>query len=504
MDKSHSLDKQKTEENSSFAGDTLKLATGTVLAQLLTLLSAPILTRVYSPEAFGILAVFISISTIISVILCFRYEQAIVLPKNDADAANLLALSLFIAFVISISAIPIIWYGGPSIALWLNTPILTRYLWLLVPTLFFGGLSMGHPALNYWATRTRQFKEQSLSRVAGTIGAVAFQLIAGLTGYATMGFLVSGNVLGTIIAPLVLVRQIWKKNKALFLNNINWRAMRTEAYRYRKFPLFSTWASLMNTISWQLPPLMLTAFFSASISGYYAVGFRLLQVPALLIGGATAQVFFQRAAKAKIDGDLSTVVENTFNRLVTIGLFPFLILTFAGKDIFVLIFGANYAEAGVYTQILSVWTFFWFISSPMSTLFIVLERQEFDLKINLVILITRFLSLWLGGTQGNARLALFYFAFSGILVYGYLSFAIAVAAGASLSRLAKILSKNILVFSPAGLLLLLAQLFHWSIGVKFSLLALSGIGYLFYLYHNLPEIKEMIKQTHPHNAHRLH
>lgn len=74
----------------SFASDVLKLVGGTAIAQDLSVLSSPLLTRLYGPEAFGIIAIFTAITGIISVMACLRYEQAIMLPKRDEEAANFL------------------------------------------------------------------------------------------------------------------------------------------------------------------------------------------------------------------------------------------------------------------------------------------------------------------------------------------------------------------------------------------------------------------------------
>jgi O-antigen/teichoic acid export membrane protein len=148
-----------------------------------------------------------------------------------------------------------------------------------------------------------------------------------------------------------------------------------------------------------------------------------------LVGGAISQVFYQRAAAARVAGQLAEVVEGTYRRLVTIGFAPTVVLGIVASDLFRFAFGARWVEAGVYTQILSPWTLFWFVSSPLSSLFSVLERQEFGLKLNVRIFGTRFLSLAAGGLTGDARVALMLFAGSGVFVYGYFSFAILAAAG---------------------------------------------------------------------------
>ena len=119
-----------------------------------------------------------------------------------------------------------------------------------------------------------------------------------------------------------------------------------------------------------------------------------------------SEVFVQGAAEARLRGTLAVLVENAFRRLVMFGTFPIMLLTIIGRDLFVVAFGERWAEAGVYTQILSTWVFFQLMSGPLSTLFSVLERQEMGLRVNMLLIITRFLALGIGGLLGNARLAL--------------------------------------------------------------------------------------------------
>jgi len=121
-------------------------------------------------------------------------------------------------------------------------------------------------------------------------------------------------------------------------------------------------------------------FFSPIVVGFYSLGFMVLQMPMSLIGGAIAQVFFQRASEARSDDTLSLLVENVFRLLVMIGIFPILAMMLAGSDLFAVIFGEIWVEAGLYAQILSIWAFVWFISSPLSMIWVVLENKPLDFE----------------------------------------------------------------------------------------------------------------------------
>jgi lipopolysaccharide exporter len=477
----------------TFAGDVLKLTTGTIIAQAITVLSAPILTRLYAPEAFGVLALFISITGILGVIACMRYELSIMLPESDQEAANLLGVSLGFSLLISCLTIPIILLGKPFLLRWLNAPALSPYLWLVPVMVLIYGIFL---SLNYWSSRTKHFGRLSIARVTSSVTTVSTKLGIGYAGYATGGTMIGASVAGQTVATAVLGGQIWRADKEVFLKSIRLHLMREGIKRHKKFPIYDTGSALLNTASWQLPAFLLASFFSTTVVGYYALGFRILKLPMSLIGAAIGQVFFQRAAEAKAKGKLTPLVENTFQRLVTLSLFPMVMLAIIGRDLYVVVFGSDWAEAGVYTQILSIWIFFWFISSPLTTLFRVLEKQEFALKFNITLFITRFVSLGVGGYFANARLALILFSISGIFMYGYLSMAVMIASGITFSRMIKILASALLYCVPFGVVLLSLTFFNVNhLTVLLIALLLSGI-YLLLLLKVQPDILRFLKKCY--------
>jgi len=466
-------------KKTGFAGDVLKLASGTALAQALIVLAAPFLMRLYSPETFGFLALFTSISSLLIGIACMRYELAIMLPESEKEAANLLGVSLVFVMLISVLTIPAIWLGQGLLLRWLKAPNLAPYLWLIPPAVFIGGV---FSALNFWNSRSKKFGRLSIARVTSSAATVSVQLGAGYAGYATGGSLICASVAGQAVSTAVLGGQIWADDNKFLVKSIRWKDMLSGLKRHRKFPIYNVWAVLLNNISWQLPAFLLAAFFSPVVVGYYALGFRILNMPMNLIGSAIGQVFFQRAAEAKKQGVLASLVEKSFSRLVMLGLFPMLILTIIGRDLYVVIFGQSWAEAGVYTQIISVWAFFWFISTPLSFLYNVLEKQEFVFKLNVALVISRFASLAIGGYLGNARLALLLFAVTGVLVYGYLSLSTMMFAGLSWAKGINIILKEFLFFLPFGLIQIITVIISPSIWVRLSVAVFLSMVYFIIVF----------------------
>jgi len=471
---------EKRSDNSkkeSFVFDVLTLAGGTTFAQILTVLAAPVLTRLYGPDDFGVWAIYLSITSIISVIACMRYEYSIMLPESSEEAVNLLGLSFLAVLLVTGLTFPVIWCFKEPIVNILNSQQIGNYLWLVPPFIFVNGLFL---ALNSWNSRTKLFKRLSLSRVFSSVSSTVTQVGIGFIEKTGASGLIFGSLAGQSIATFALGGQIWRDDRKLIVKNLSWEKIYEGFKKYRKFSLVDTWGALMNSISWQLPAFLLSAFFTPAVVGFYSLGFRLLQMPMSLIGGSISQVFFQRASRAFAEGTLASLVENVFRMLVVIGMFPILILTIVGSDVFTVIFGKAWAEAGIYAQILSLWAFVWFISSPLTAIYVVVKKYHFGFHYNFFNLITRLLSLTIGGLLGNARTALILFSLSGIAVYGYLCLKMMSYAGVKTSKVMKIVISNFILFVPAGTVIITLKILEID---KILLVIFSGmIVCLYYVY----------------------
>ena len=268
MDETAADAAEKHSDNSkkeSFAFDVLTLAGGTTFAQIITILSVPVLTRLYGPQDFGVWTLYISITSIISVIACLRYEYSIMLPESDEEAVNLLGLSFLAVVFVSGLTLPILWYFKEPIAGILNSQQIGDYLWLVPPFIFVSGLFL---ALNNWNSRTKLFKRLSLSRVFSSVSSTATQIGLGFAEKIGAGGLIIGSLAGQSIATVVLGGQIWRDDRKLIVRSLNWKKVYQGFKKYRKFSLMDTWGALMNSVSWQLPAFILAALLHAYSSRF--------------------------------------------------------------------------------------------------------------------------------------------------------------------------------------------------------------------------------------------
>ncbi len=476
-------------QNLSFSRDVLKLVGGTAVAQAVSILASPLITRIYGPEAFGTAALFLSIVGIIGVVACLRYELAIMITKKEEEAANLLGLSILISVAMGILTLIVFWQVKEQLLLKLNAPQLGPYIWLIPPAVFLSGAFI---SLSYWNSRKKHFWRLSLARINASLSTNGTQVGAGLAGYATEGCLIIGGIIGSLISTFVLGWQILRDDHKVLFEKVNLNGMRKGLSRYKRFLIFDTWSALLNSLSSQLPILILSGYFTSAIIGYYALAYRVLALPISVIGSSVGEVFFQRASKARYEGSLGTLVEKVTEVLLLISIYPLFLIFLFGEEIFSIIFGMNWGEAGIYAGILAPWILIVFTTSPISTLFSILEQQSNSLLVNIILTIFRAGSLLLGGVLDNVYIGLALFSLVGCCANIIVLFWLMNKSGASIKNL--VLSTvhslrycfpifiisifiKVLLFSPLYLLaycIITAPIYYLIISKKVANAALPG------------------------------
>ena len=393
---------------SNFARRVIVLAAGTVVGQLVVFLASPILTRLYSPQDFGVFAVYASLLSVLSVVAAMRYELAIPLPGDEQDASALVGLGLAVCVSMGVVMEVAVWFGADRLMQVVNVPGLRPHLWLLPIAVTLVG---AYQTFNYWAVRRGAFSRIARTKLMQDLASVSVQLALGAFGVGPLGLLV-GDIAGRIAGLSVLSREGWRAFWCVSVRDI-----RDVATRYKRFPLLSVWAAMLNVVSLQLPVLLLARFFGTYVAGHYALSYRVLGLPAMLVGQAVGQVFFSAAAFLKNDSAaLGRLTERTAISLFYVGLPVFTALLFNGRRVFAFLFGQEWATAGVYAQIMAPWFFLWIVSSPLSQLLTVREWQGASLGFTVIELTLRFVSVYVGAILGHPWLSIALLAISGVAV----------------------------------------------------------------------------------------
>lgn len=451
------------------------VAGGTVVAQILGVLVLPIVSRIYSPADFGVMAVYSSVIAILSELSGFRYYLAIPLPKQKRYAHALVLLSFTLQIIIVSILTIIIFLLGDQILHRFSLDVLIPYKYLLPVGLFIIGI---YNVISQWAIRESLFAAIGKTKITQVLFGIITKILLGIIGMKPIGLLI-GTIIGQGGGITTLSWEIFKKNGIPKFNRSNlFRVL----YRYRKFPMYSSLFGILNTLGVNMPQFFLSSFFSIQVTGLYSMAIALLQVPSVFIGQGLAQVFLQRASGAKHSGNLKQLVLKFYVILFKLGFFPIIFISLFAPTIFSVILGERWMDAGKYALLLSPWIAVAFVFSPISVLYGVQERLETGLITEIIYFALRLGSMYIGLIIGSPYIAVGLFSLSGTLFLFFRTIEILKSLG---NPLYEILLKTIKIIM-IGLFLALSPYWLLCIGtnhiIVFFLCILVTIIYFYDIY----------------------
>lgn len=368
-----------------------KLLSANVVAQVIGLIVYPILTRMYAPEDFGLMNLFMSIGNVLVVLALADYYYAIVLPKQNRHAVALVHVSS-LALLITVALVALsVTLAGPISALF-KSPELERYYWIMpIYVLTMGTWNI----LNYWYIRQKQFGQisqylmsQSALSAGGKIG----------MGYA--GVLQGGMIYAVVVAPLLsLVTSIVRNFRGCLqpLLHISKSDIVEQSKQYRNFPCFVLPRSFLNVLAGQLPILLLTPFFGAKYVGLLSMALLLGYTPIGTITRAIYQVLYQytteRVHAAQRIGDV-------FWRFI--GWSSVIILPIFGGLFFVLpditswLLGEEWRVVGTYIRWMLPWLYLSLLTGSTCYLSDVFMKQRIGLFFEILLAVCRVSGLCIG------------------------------------------------------------------------------------------------------------
>lgn len=354
----------------SFIKDVGKLSIGTFAGKAITVAALPLLTRIYSPEDFALLAVYMALVSTISVISCLRYEIAIPLAESDEDVADLLIASITSLVVVIAMVVAIILLLSDNILNLIKQPSMGLYLWL-VP---FGIAATGIYAITQnYSTRARWFAKIARIRIGQAFVGNSTSLVLGYFGFAPLGLLI-GNLINTSAGGFRLFFSIGR-NELQKIKKTTYQSVIKTLQKYRRFPVYSAPESLFNTAANQIP-IVIIGIYAGVEAGFMALAMQVMVLPSRLMAGAISQVYVSRAPQAYNDGRLGEFTKSSMINLTKIGIGPFLLLAAISPIVIPYIFGENWERSGAIINWLMPWTLMQFIVSPVSMALHVVGKQR--------------------------------------------------------------------------------------------------------------------------------
>jgi O-antigen/teichoic acid export membrane protein len=355
--------------SSDFLKSLTVLVTGTIIAQSIGYLLAPVITRIYTPQEMGEFAIFQRIVVLIATVATARYELALPLPKKDKDAFYLFRFSLKLTIITTVStAICAIIYGL------LNNHEIEYYLLTGAGVISVFALAFFNLGTN-WSIRMKSFKRISLSKMTSSFSNNGFRVIFGLLNWGYIGLIIS-FLISYVVGASHFVRAFFKSKKA---SNINFEEKKDLqiAKTYKDFPLASLPHALSDVLRDVLVAFIIIELFSESIFGSFDHSFRMLRLPIMIIGASMSQVFFNRISDyKKKEIPIYPLFKKLLLTLSLLSIVPFAIIFLFGEEIFGFVFGSNWYESGKLSEIMAPWLMLNFILSPLSTIPLVFNKQR--------------------------------------------------------------------------------------------------------------------------------
>lgn len=368
----------------SFLRNVTVLTGGTAFAQGLMVLVLPLLTRLYSPQDFNLLAVYAGLIGIITAVSCLRYNIAIPIPDQDADGLALLLIAVIVATVSSLlCALPVIFFPKTAATL-LGQPELQPYMWMFPVGVFIASI---YNALQFWATRMKRFALLTRTRITRALGGAGTQVSFGIANSSPLGLLLGQMIYGGM-GVIGLTHYFLKQDRRL-ISQIDRQRLIGQGKKFRKYPLYSVPEILFNTAGIQLPLIIIASSSVGHEAGFLFLAMRVMGLPMALIGSSVSQVFLAEAPRKLRDGTLFAFTRRTMWTLFKAGA-PIMVASgLISPIIFPLVLGSEWSRAGWLVAWMTPWFVLQFVVSPVSAVLQVQGQLSIAMWINFYGLVLR-------------------------------------------------------------------------------------------------------------------
>lgn len=428
----------------SIARNLAVVGGGTALGQGSIVVAAPLLARLYDPQAFGLLSIYTAVISVLLAVASFRFDLAIPTAEDADEAVHLVALSVLLAVVASVALGLVLLVWGEQLATALGAASLTSSLWLLPVALLVAGVAQ---ALASMAIYQRSFNALGRMRASQGLAQVLAQAALGLVHAGPLGLLL-GDLAGRTLGIEQLVSSL---RGTLRSTAWSWRSMIRYGRRRWGFARVMTVASVLNMVSLQIPFLLIPVLFDLDATGQFFLAYRVLVLPASLVAAAVSQVFFGEASLRRAD----PLRLHDLAHSVSVSLFAFSIPTYAivmvcGQALIQTVFGSQWQQAGQLAQVLAPSLVLWAVASPISALLLIGRRERESLAFTAAELALRAGALVIGAAAHSLLFGIVILSAAGVLLGIASVWRFLRVAGVSLGQLARPVARIAALTAPVA------------------------------------------------------
>jgi|TARA_B100002003_G_scaffold205199_1_gene198502 O-antigen/teichoic acid export membrane protein len=356
------------------------LALGAGMARVVGIAVIPILTRLYTPEEYGVLAAFTALILVVTPLMGLCYGMALPLPRRDETAMNLLLLAGLITLVMTLGMALALWFGAPALLGLISMEAMIPWWWLLPLGMLGAGL---FETMSFWATRRKAYRPLAQAQVIQTSLGAAAQVLLGLAGVKPAGLLI-GHAIQRSAGTLSL-GSIFGGEFRRLARQATLRRLLLAAHRHRAFPIFRLPSQLLTSISAQGPLLLASALYGAEDAGRLGLALMALGVPMAMFGLTMGRAYYAEIAALgpRRPAEIRALSRAVLKRISLVAAVPTLVLFCLGPSIFRIAFGAEWEEAGALASRLAIYLLGQFLWASISYILHVFEQERILIGLSL-------------------------------------------------------------------------------------------------------------------------
>jgi O-antigen/teichoic acid export membrane protein len=411
----------------SFSQNLAVTFSGNVLAIIIGFAFTPILTRIYSPEAYGMFSLFIALGQNVGSIATLQFTRAFVIVEKEDAFRGLLLTTLVSSFVFSVLTGVLLLLFGKSVLQFFQAASLSPFL-ILIPLVIF--LNAFNDIIRSWSIRLKEFKRGSYVRMSSTMASRISSVSLGIaTSGSVIGLLVGELVYKTIDTFFLITRKM--QETLNFSGGLKQISISKTFTSFKNYPLYVLPSVWIGGIVTQLPVYFLLMGFNSEVVGHYSMANRMLSIPALIIVNSLAPVFLQRITEhyRTAKEEIANLIAKLVNRLVLITLLPFLLLMLFSEWIFEVFLGEQWTMAGQLAFFLGLYYPFYILGGSLVSIFRVFERERLAFFFNLIFIVVIALVLWIGIRFENIFLTMGLYSIASVVLYSVQTYLLLKIAG---------------------------------------------------------------------------
>ena len=380
------------------------------LSQVVSITGFALISRLYGPESLGGLFVFLSYSSIVSVISSGYLEQSFFILKQQNLFKHVLILIFYLTTFISLISGLIFFFIGVS------------YIMFIICNVFSESILKTISSLNI---STNRILFISISKfLFSPIIPLCYYLSFQTYGNDEFYLIFISSVLNILFASIITVITLRKLNISMFVRDFfRFKILILLFRRFFKFTKFSMTGELMRTIAFKGPTIVLERFFGKDIAGFYGIANRILLLPTMVFMGSVTQIYIEKVSNSiKKQLGILTFTKSILKILSITSLIGFTLFIVFGKNLIVILIGDDFKQVYFMIILLLPYAISLVTLSPLLSIFTVFEKQEKLFKLKFLVLISSIFSFTISVIFNNFNLGLIIFSVTTCIIYSSFSY----------------------------------------------------------------------------------